>query len=102
MQGKEKEDTNLGVSDRDREAENGAVSQEPRKKMISRSRELLCLFFFFFLNNIATAQNSFGTLPLLEFSVFLDYLSAMAKSGSLKVNVTSYHRENVLGAKSSE
>lgn len=49
MQGKEKEDTNLGVSDRDREAENGAVSQEPRKKMISRSRELLCLFFFFFL-----------------------------------------------------
>ena len=48
MQGKEKEDTNLGVSDRDREAENGAVSQEPRKKMISRSRELLCLFFFFF------------------------------------------------------
>lgn len=68
MQGKEKEDANLGVSDRDREAENEAVSQEPRKKIISRSRELLCLFFFF-LNNIATAQNSFGTL-LLEFSVF--------------------------------
>ena len=56
MQGKEKEDTNLGVSDRDREAENEAVSQEPRKKIISRSRELLCLFFFFFLT----------TLPLLR------------------------------------
>ena len=99
MQGKEKEDANLGVSDRDREAENEAVSQEPRKKIISRSRELLCLFFFFF-NNIATAQKFWNS----TFGVFcfLDYLSAMAKSGSLKVNVTSYHRENVLGAKSSE
>lgn len=68
MQGKEKEDANLGVSDRDREAENEAVSQEPRKKIISRSRELLCLFFFFFLTTLPLLR-SFGTL-LLEFSVF--------------------------------
>ena len=67
MQGKEKEDANLGVSDRDREAENEAVSQEPRKKIISRSRELLCLFFFF-LTTLPLLR-SFGTL-LLEFSVF--------------------------------
>lgn len=100
MQGKEKEDANLGVSDRDREAENEAVSQEPRKKIISRSRELLCLFFFFFKQHCHCSEQFWNS----TFGVFcfLDYLSAMAKSGSLKVNVTSYHRENVLGAKSSE
>lgn len=43
---------------------------------------------------------SFGT-PLSEFSV-LEYPSAVAKSGPLKVNLTSDNKEKFLGTKSSE